>query len=222
MKMSEVTEEDISSHYGCIYLTTNLINGRIYVGKQSFKRKIDHYRYLGSGKVIGQAIRKYGRENFSKEVIQFVESELEASESEKRWISEYREKYGSLLYNLTEGGEGANNFTSEGIVKSHEVIREKYGDNYSHLNNPETASKRAETMRDRRSGIYSEEAFKSRSGAYEYSGHIYYGRTNLYKALLADGYELSHMQVHHIADGYASKKVKEKYPDILNIIRRIK
>jgi len=48
-------------HY-IIYTITNLINGKIYVGKHKCSRLDD--RYFGSGKVLKEAIAKYGRENF--------------------------------------------------------------------------------------------------------------------------------------------------------------
>ena len=54
-----------------IYKITNLINDKIYVG-QSSKNSEDNPWYFGSGKLIGLAIKKYGRENFSKEVIREV------------------------------------------------------------------------------------------------------------------------------------------------------
>jgi hypothetical protein len=47
-----------------IYKTTNLINGKMYVGQDSHNNPL----YLGSGKVLGLAIEKYGIENFKKEI----------------------------------------------------------------------------------------------------------------------------------------------------------
>lgn len=57
-----------------IYLTTNHINGKRYIGK--------HYgelndSYLGSGNLIKAAIEKYGKENFSKEILYISQSEEE-------------------------------------------------------------------------------------------------------------------------------------------------
>ena len=46
-----------------VYLTTNLINGKRYVG--SHKGSINDY-YLGSGNIINEAISKYGKKNFRK------------------------------------------------------------------------------------------------------------------------------------------------------------
>jgi hypothetical protein len=45
-------------HY--IYKTTNLINGKIYIGKRSHKNP-EKDKYLGSGNVLKQAISKYGK-----------------------------------------------------------------------------------------------------------------------------------------------------------------
>ena len=53
--------------FGYIYKTTNLINGKIYIGKRQ-KQEFDKY-YLGSGIYLKKAIEKYGKENFSCEII---------------------------------------------------------------------------------------------------------------------------------------------------------
>lgn len=45
-----------------IYKTTNKINGKIYVGLDTKNNP----KYLGSGKIIKFAIKKYGKENFEK------------------------------------------------------------------------------------------------------------------------------------------------------------
>ena len=53
--------------YHIIYKTTNLINGKIYVGMHSTDNLNDGY--LGSGWILKQAIKKYGKENFKGEVL---------------------------------------------------------------------------------------------------------------------------------------------------------
>lgn len=58
--------------YGYIYKTTNLINNKIYIGQHKVKEeKIDN-SYYGSGKLIIQAIKKYGKENFKSRDIRMV------------------------------------------------------------------------------------------------------------------------------------------------------
>ena len=55
---------------GFVYLTTNIVNGKIYVGQYTFKAdKRLNANYLGSGTVIEQAIKKYGRENFKRRIL---------------------------------------------------------------------------------------------------------------------------------------------------------
>ena len=52
--------------YYFTYKITNLLNGRFYLGMHSTEDLDDGY--LGSGVAIQRAVRKYGKENFSKEV----------------------------------------------------------------------------------------------------------------------------------------------------------
>jgi len=89
-----------------IYKTTNLVNGKFYIGKDAKNKK----SYLGSGKVLKQAIKKYGKENFEKEILEHCSSLEELEEREVYWIS----KLNALEegYNLTEGGTGGDTWTN--------------------------------------------------------------------------------------------------------------
>lgn len=86
--------------YGFIYQTTNLINGKRYVG---MCKNTHRERYLGSGKLLKQAIKKYGRENFQRIVLEECETLEQASESEKKWIQKLNPEY-----NISLGGFGGN------------------------------------------------------------------------------------------------------------------
>lgn len=99
-----------------IYKTTNLVNGKIYVGKDI--RNLNCY--LGSGKLLKLAIKKYGKDNFVKELLETCDSLIELEEREKYWIK----KLNSIKngYNLTEGGSGGDTFTNN---PNKEIIRDK-------------------------------------------------------------------------------------------------
>jgi len=89
---------------GVIYKTTNLINNKIYIGKRIFtKEKFFKNKYYGSGKLLKDAIRKYGLENFDREVLEEVENEL-LDQREIYWIEKYNANNKEIGYNLTKGG----------------------------------------------------------------------------------------------------------------------
>ncbi len=50
-----------------IYKTTNLINGKIYVG---YHNTDINDGYLGSGTIFSKALKKYGKKNFVREVLE--------------------------------------------------------------------------------------------------------------------------------------------------------
>ena len=57
--------------YYYVYQITNLRNDKIYVGKHKSIKHPSENGYYGSGKQITAAIKKYGIENFKKEVLHY-------------------------------------------------------------------------------------------------------------------------------------------------------
>ena len=55
--------------FGYIYIITNLINGKKYVGKKKICKQ--HESYMGSSKWLKQDIKELGKENFKKEIIEY-------------------------------------------------------------------------------------------------------------------------------------------------------
>ena len=91
-------------HY--VYETTNLINGKKYIGKRTCNCPIEEDKYMGSGKYIKRAFNKYGKENFKKEILQICENEDMAFEWEKVYIEQVKAYSSDKYYNIASGGEG--------------------------------------------------------------------------------------------------------------------
>lgn len=104
--------------YYTIYKTTNLINGKFYIGKH--KTKILEDNYLGSGKLLKRAIKKYGIENFKKEIILICSSEEEMNVKEKELVVLSEDSY-----NLCSGGKGGFGYINKNNLKAKVVISEK-------------------------------------------------------------------------------------------------
>lgn len=74
-------------HYA--YIITNLITGKQYVGDRSCNCLPKEDPYLGSGIYLNRSQRKYGKENFRKEILELFETKKEAYNAQKKYIDEY-------------------------------------------------------------------------------------------------------------------------------------
>lgn len=114
-----------------VYLVTNLINGKYYVGitsqgvEERFKGHLwDAHR--GSKTIFHSALRKYGVENFKLEVLESDIPQELAEERERYYIKAYDSYYPSRKgYNMTEGGNGTIGyiFTEEARQKISDAHR---------------------------------------------------------------------------------------------------
>ncbi len=96
-----------------IYKTTNLINNKIYIGQDSKNNP----EYIGSGLQLLRAIKKYGKDNFKKEIVEECSSREQLDEREIFWINFYNSTNRHVGYNITEGGNSA------GLKKGYEISR---------------------------------------------------------------------------------------------------
>jgi hypothetical protein len=85
------------------YKTTNLKNGKCYIGVHSTTNLNDGY--MGSGYKLQAAIKKYGKENFKTEPIQFFNSIEDAYKHEAELVNEIWVK-SKNNYNTALGGLG--------------------------------------------------------------------------------------------------------------------
>lgn len=90
--------------YGYVYITTNLINGKKYIGQH--RSSILDEKYLGSGKLLKNAITKYGYENFKVEILKECDSEDDLNNSEIYYIRLYDAVNNDDFYNIARGGDG--------------------------------------------------------------------------------------------------------------------
>lgn len=120
-KGEEFTSEMIGDNYAFVYLITNNVNGRKYIGKKFFwskktlpplkgnsrKRVVvkesDWQKYWSSSKIVESEIKKYGEENFTREIISIHPDKREANYAELceqiiRNVLEARDENGERVY----------------------------------------------------------------------------------------------------------------------------
>jgi hypothetical protein len=103
--------------YYYVYETVCLENGKIYVGAHKTKNLNDNY--IGSGKILSHAIKKYGRDKFIRKILKFFDTEKEMFEYETVLVNEEFLNRDDV-YNLSLGGLGGDRsafFTEETIEK---------------------------------------------------------------------------------------------------------
>ncbi len=148
-----------------IYKTTNLINGKIYIGKRAKSPSLSEM-YIGSGKLLKLAIKKYGIENFFKTIIEECPDNETLNCREKYWIDNLSAYKKSIGYNIAKGGNGGDVYTNHPNKKliSERLSASKMG----HIVTEETRKKISIANKGRKriawnkglKGIYSEEIIK--------------------------------------------------------------
>ena len=91
----------MQTYYGYVYLTTNLVNGKQYIGCHRAKEDDD---YIGSGKLFLRAVNKYGKSNFFKEILEWCYSEEELFMKESYYGKLFNAVESKSFYNVSELG----------------------------------------------------------------------------------------------------------------------
>lgn len=107
--------------YHFIYKTTNLINGKYYIGMHSTDDLNDGY--IGSGKILRRSIAKYGIKNFKFQILEQLPSRKLLKKREEELVNEEQIK-NLLCMNLQLGGGGG--FIDENHAKKCHEGSSKY------------------------------------------------------------------------------------------------
>jgi len=107
---------------GVIYLTKNLVNQKIYIGSDTKNEGNGDPEYLGSGVLLNRAIEKYGRENFSKEILQRCPTLDVLKQKEGYFIKKFNANHRDIGYNISDGYFGGDTLSKHPDV---ELIKEK-------------------------------------------------------------------------------------------------
>lgn len=106
-----------------VYKTENLINGKFYIGYHATNNLDDDY--LGSGKNLIKAIKKYGFENFKRTILYQFDNKEDALNKESEIVNDEfinRED----TYNLKLGGEGGWDFINNKLIYDIDHMVKKY------------------------------------------------------------------------------------------------
>lgn len=146
---------------GCIYKIINKINNKVYIGQtqQSPNKRINQHFYLTCGRLsennyFRSAIKKYGKENFTFEILIIWRSETRENlieilnTLERYYISKFKSNKSEFGYNSTSGGQTGFYF-KENVT---EEIRLKLSGENSHMYgkslSTETKSKISDTLKE--------------------------------------------------------------------------
>jgi hypothetical protein len=121
--------------YGFVYLTTNTENGKKYIGQASYRRSL-RSTYIGSGKAIKRAIKKYGAHAFVRETVFEAFTKDDLDWAERTIIADQDAVKSELFYNIAPGGRASLGFTG----KTHSLQRNQ-ALSEAMLNNHPTAAK---------------------------------------------------------------------------------
>lgn len=120
-----------------------------YIGKCIYDRKACNWKtYLGSGLYIQRAIKKYGKENFYKIIIDEADNEDELREIEEYYIDMFDAVKNKDFYNLKNSSIGGNTYDTDKNSERYKKRIEKVSKATSGKNNPMYGRPKTQKMID--------------------------------------------------------------------------
>ena len=112
----------MDKHYGFIYLTIDLKNGKGYIGQHKiYNQKTLDQDYIGSGVIISNIKKKYGLKRFNRQILCFCESLEELNEKEIYYINYFNAIESENFYNIASGGHNGNAFAGKTLEEMREI-----------------------------------------------------------------------------------------------------
>jgi hypothetical protein len=122
-----------------VYRTSNILNGKFYIGVNKVRENdLLNESYLGSGPAIIAAVKKYGRENFKKEIIQIFDDAESAYAFEEKIV----DASDRLSYNMKGGGLGGRGLKMSDKQKKQVSLHHK-----GKTNSPEQRKKISKSLK---------------------------------------------------------------------------
>lgn len=125
-----------------IYITTNIINGKKYIGSHISNTLND--KYLGSGVILKKAIKKHGSSSFQREILAVVDDSEQMKELEMYYIEYYNAYLSDMFYNNTIHAAGITKCTW-GPKISKAVMGHKWNEGKKHTEETKIKISKANT-----------------------------------------------------------------------------
>jgi group I intron endonuclease len=149
--------------FNFVYITTNLINGKQYVGDHSTDN-LEKDKYLGSGIRFIKSINFYGKENFKREILEHFSTKKEAFAAQEKYIIE-RNTLSPNGYNLSPiGGAGPCGLSIESLRKMSKTKTGKHlGENHHYFGKQRSAEDKLKISNTMKTVIMSDKTKKKLS-----------------------------------------------------------
>lgn len=147
--------------YGYIYITTNLLDGKRYIGQHAYS--IFDESYKGSGVYLSRAIKKIGKENFKVELIEWCSDQKSLDDREVYWIAKYSAVESDEFYNLAKGGDGCKKGSKLSDVAKKHISESHQGEKHNMYGKHHTEETKLKMSKTRKGKKFSEEHKKNLS-----------------------------------------------------------
>ncbi len=136
-------------NYGFVYMTTNLINGKKYIGQRKYYNGWE--KYLGSGVNIKKDIKQYGRNNFTRVILCECKNKEELNYKEEYFINKYNAVASDMFYNISATATGGYDVIAGKSEAEKRMIADKISER-NKIDNPMWREDVKDIFRKRMSG----------------------------------------------------------------------